>query len=103
MSADNWAVCPACYSEALDEWERLGKRVDESYGKIPVEEFDILRQEYNEGVEEEDYRTFREDYEFWVPEDDGVVKFSYKGYCKVCGVGTEFKEERRFWSKEDND
>lgn len=47
MSADNRAVCP------------------ESYGLVPVEEFDRMRTELQLDVAKPPEHTFREDYEFW--------------------------------------
>lgn len=74
MSADNWAVCPRCIGEA--------RSID--FGPIVPE------------VDEELYRTFREDYEFYGA-DEGVVTASYSGHCRKCGLETDFEHAHRFF------
>jgi hypothetical protein len=90
VSANNWAVCPRCIARARKrESDQLAK-VMASYGKIPVEQFDHARKSI-EPVEESDYRTFREDYEFYGAET-GTIEVSYSGHCGACGLGLDFQQ-----------
>jgi hypothetical protein len=67
-----------------------------SYGVVPPEEFDAAR-EALEPVDEEVYRTFREDYEFSGAETGEVTAF-YGGECSSCGLSAELRATKRFWS-----
>lgn len=79
--------------------------VTAAYGKVPVDEFDALRDAYAEKerlyVNPEDhneFRTFREDYEFYGA-DEGVVHVRYGGQCTKCGTGTTINQDHEFWRK----
>lgn len=67
----------------------------ESYGKVPVEEFDAARERLVD-PSADDFHTFREDYEFWGAED-GEVHALYKGRCTVCSLATKLELSKRFW------
>lgn len=97
MSADNWAVCPACLHEAREAHHALQAEATAAYGKVSVEEFDALRARAEKGVNEEDFRTFREDYEIYGA-DDGTIVVSYGGSCSKCKVGTSFTHYEPFWT-----
>lgn len=91
MSADNWAVCPRCMARARKaEADKLAE-VMASYGTVPVAEFDAARAAIKP-VRDQDYRTFREDYEIYGAEG-GLVQVSYSGHCDVCGLSLDFKDE----------
>jgi len=92
MSADNWDICPKCVANAVEELEARKAKVQEAYGKVSIEEFEAMRADTPETVDPEDFRTFREDYEFWGARD-GVVHASYKGHCKECGTDLGFKSD----------
>lgn len=92
MSADNWDVCPNCLKQAIADHEELQGQVVESYGKIPIEEFDALRAKADAGVKDENFRTFREDYEIYGA-PDGVIKVRYSGYCQICDAGVDFDHQ----------
>ena len=66
MSADNWARCPRCLSNARAALVRRQAELDASYGSIPLAEFDDLRGRVAAGTEAiedyESFRTFREDW-----------------------------------------
>lgn len=68
------------------------------YGSLPVEEFDAKRVALKT-PEPEDFRTLREDYEFYGAEE-GEVQADYSGSCSACGLGVELKAHKRFWSPE---
>lgn len=92
MSADNWAVCPRCLQRAKKrEADRLAE-VMASYGKVSVAEFDAARAAV-EPVREQDFTTFREDYEISGAKT-GTVTVSYSGNCDRCGLSLSFEESR---------
>ena len=91
MSANNWAVCPACLARVEAEKEGQRAATAEAYGKVPVEEFDALRSEASKPIDRERLRTFREDWEIGVDEDSVIV--SYTGACSVCGLCCNIKNE----------
>jgi hypothetical protein len=93
VSADNWAVCPECLKQAYAEHEELQGQVVDSYGKIPIEEFDALRAKVAEGVDVESLKTFREDYEIYGAET-GIIKVRYSGTCQACKCGVDFEFEK---------
>jgi hypothetical protein len=95
MSADNWAVCPRCFDGAQRKADEEKVAVMGTYGTVPVEEFDAAREALVE-PKPDDFRTFREDYEFYGAET-GVVKVNYRGACTVCGLGVELVDSRKFW------
>jgi hypothetical protein len=95
VSADNYAICPRCFQEACEKAAAERQRVTGLYGTLPVEEFDAQRAALKT-VEAEDYRTFREDYEFYGA-DDGEIRADYSGHCSVCSLQTELTARRRFW------
>lgn len=95
MSASNWAICPRCLDRANAQAARKAAAVAKKYGQVPVEEFDQLRAALKP-VKPEDYRTFREDYEFYGAEG-GLVTATYGGQCSKCSLGVEFQEDRQFY------
>ena len=97
MSASNWAICPRCVDNAEAESAERQNKVMAAYGKVPVEEFERMRAESDAAaVKEEDYRTFREDYEFYGAEDGEIVA-SYGGGCGTCGLTVSLRATKRFW------
>ena len=98
MSADNWAICPQCVDRAKAEAaERFQAAVD-AYGKVPSEEYERLRAEAQTSMDEESFRTFREDYEFYGA-SEGKVTASYRGHCQTCGLGIDFQHDRNFYAR----
>lgn len=95
MSADNWDICPKCLTEATAKAERKSASVSKLYGTVPVDEFDRRRAELKP-VEREDYRTFREDYEFYGA-DEAYVEASYRGSCSKCGLSVKLTARKDFW------
>ena len=89
MGANNWALCPRCAKErtaALDKMRAVLKR---SYGAVPVEEFDAMRQGLTDCENMPVKATLREDYEIHGA-PDGTVIVEYGCSCKVCGLTAEF-------------
>jgi hypothetical protein len=93
LSADSWGICPRCVERANEKF----KAAEEHLDKIdPTAREFINIKEPNE----EEFRTFREDYEFYVPEGRSaegenryVVKYSFSGQCQECFLGINFKGE----------
>lgn len=97
MSADNWTTCPRCLYRARATAETERAAVMDTYGLVPVDEFDAARAALSP-VDEDAYTTLREDYEFFGA-DKGEVQATYSCGCTICGLGTELEASRRFWSE----
>lgn len=98
MSADNWAICPNCLAEAKAAIDKERAEVYAKYGKVPPDDFDRLRDELPT-FDPEDYRTFKEYYEFYGAEE-GEVQASYGGSCTECGLQAELTASEKFWPLE---
>lgn len=96
MSADNWAICPRCLDRAYAEWSARLQVAADAYGKVPPDEYERLRSEALVPIDEETFRTFREDYEFYGAKE-GTIKAVYKGRCQTCDVGVEFEHAHPFY------
>ena len=96
MGADNWAVCPRCLRNAENAKRALEAKAQAAYGKVPVEEFEKLREAAAVPINVEKLRTFREDYELGM-EEDGTFEVSYHGSCsrrhpeQGCGYEHRFR------------
>lgn len=71
-------------------------QVTEGYGKMPIEEWDTLREQASRPLDDRERSTFREDYEFYGAET-GTITVSYSGSCSVCRLSVSFEEEHPFW------
>jgi|APFre7841882654_1041346.scaffolds.fasta_scaffold405628_2 hypothetical protein len=91
MSADNWTFCPKCNAKAAKARQALEKKVKDSYGKIPEEEYLQLKEKLKK--KEEPVTTLREDYELGIR--DGKFFVSYGASCSECNYSFHFKEERQ--------
>lgn len=104
MSADNWAVCPRCYYNAMEKWTKNLADIRSKYGLIEEEKYLALLNEADSNlVIQEDYRTFREDYEFYVPENEygkANLYISFSGECQVCDLSYSFEDKKHFWKAE---
>lgn len=103
MSADNWAVCPQCYTNETARVHDLKTTLDMSYGVVPLEQFDALRTTYEVANTELDYwgadtkyATFREDYEIYGAAE-GTITVSYRGGCSKCDLKHEFTINEQFY------
>jgi len=90
MGADNWAACPRCLARARAKEARELAAVMQSYGNVPVAEFDAARASVKP-AEPHMFTTFREDCEIYGAET-GAVKVNYGGTCETCGLHLEFSE-----------
>ena len=93
MSADNWAICPRCLAKAKATRAALNTESRAAYGVLPAEEYEALRGRAAEPINEEDFRTLREDYEVGIYA--GTFSVNYGGGCKACGLSHEFKHEEQ--------
>lgn len=95
MSADNWAVCPRCKKNEMNNIAELDRRAEESYGKVSIDDFIVMRLEAQKRREALPDRiaTFREDYEIFGAED-GAIEINYSGYCTECGLKLKFSDYR---------
>ena len=87
MSADNYAVCPQCITNAEYERANAQREANEQYGKISQDKYLALVRiaEYDKA---ENIRgavpTLREDYTIGVY-DNGEFRIEYSCNCHVCG------------------
>lgn len=92
MSATNWGECPACLKRAMDDKERQRKAAHEAYGRVPVDDYLLMRAESEKGVQIDS--TLREDYCQGMTEA-GKYYVHYRGECQNsdCSFLHEFTHE----------
>ena len=98
MSADSWTQCPRCYVTNREKAAELDKIAAESYGKVPAEKFDELRNDafsFRKGITSDSNFTesLREDYEVGI--QNGEFSVGYYGRCDTCGFEFSFKHEEK--------
>lgn len=89
MSADNWAKCPRCLKQAADKKKAAEEAMQLGYGKVPQEEFLVLKAEADAPIALED--TLREDYEVGIWQYD--FRLHYDASCEVCGFKFSYRYE----------
>ncbi|HXI40811.1 MAG TPA: hypothetical protein VNH83_12570, partial [Bryobacteraceae bacterium] len=89
MSADNWTVCPRCLADHEEFIAKMRLRAAESYGKVPVAEFQRLTMEAESEANTTMPENFREDYAIGVG-SDGSFDVVYEGRCKVCDLSFKY-------------
>ena len=92
MSADNWTKCPRCKKQQDQSLAASKARVDEAYGRVPVEQFDRMRRDYEDLRADGRPTTLREDWEIGA-DDEGEGEF-FVSYRASCPCGFSFKFER---------
>lgn len=90
MSADRWDTCPKCVEDKEKAFLTLSKEVANSYGKIPVEDFDLLRAKLDQERNKSHEETLREDYEFY--RDSYILHIDYQAECSKCGWKQRFSQ-----------
>ena len=88
MSADNWTICPRCNGRANKSAASAKKALQDSYGKVPQEEF-LQRLQELENNAPSLGDTLREDYELGII--DGEFYVDYRASCGVANCGFRFK------------
>lgn len=96
MSADGWKVCPRCVANWKANIDEATKALYDTYGKVPVEEFDRAREALTRKSAQSIGETFREDYEFYGAAD-GTVTADYSGGCSKCGLQARLKHSVTFY------
>lgn len=91
MSADNWAICPRCLKNAEVEKQKALESAAKAYGKATPDEWRAMTDEAAKPIDSEEFRTFREDYEFYINED-GEWSADYHGGCAKCKLEFTFKK-----------
>lgn len=91
MSADNRAVCPACFAKSEAKVSERKKLAVDSYGKVPAEQYlkNVKDAEATPVVES----TMREDWEASMDSSGHVVV--YYGCSCDCGFGYRHKHEKQ--------
>lgn len=90
MSADNYTTCPRCERRKAAALNQKAEELAETYGKLPLEQWEKLRDEHEAAKQLPVRQTFREDYEFHGAET-GEVTASYAASCSECGLSTSFE------------
>lgn len=90
MSADNWASCPACKKKQDNELIILQKEIEETYGRIPRDGWEKLKESNEKKMKLCLDQTLREDYEIGMFEE-GEFYVSYSASCSVCNFEFSFK------------
>jgi hypothetical protein len=91
MSADNYRTCPKCIRIADEKKQKAVQKANESYGKIPLEEWMQLQKKAEAPIILND--TLREDYYIGVDEE-GQFEIQYSCYCSVCGFKFTYKHDQ---------
>ncbi len=106
MSADRYCVCPRCFSNHGTKAQELEQTMSDSYGKIPVDDFNNLQQEHAQALSEGEFfpENLREDYEFNLS-DDGNFSVNYYAMCDKCNFKFSFHhtEAIKITESEDRD
>jgi hypothetical protein len=83
--ADNWAICPNCSRLRVEAQKALAKKIEESYGKIPQDQYlKLVNTEIDHLT-----RSLREDWEIRMLET-GELDISYSCHCRECGFKFKF-------------
>jgi rubredoxin len=81
MSADNWTYCPKCAKADKEEYESIKEKIDNSYGKIPQDEYILLVKRFENGLPEL-HQTLAEYYEIGILNNEFFIR--YRGKCDKC-------------------
>ena len=90
MSADNWAICPACYKREIANLEEQKKKFVTAYGKISEEKYLELQKIIEKGIDKESFRTLREDYNIHT-EEYGTFSVEYRCSCSICNFNYNYE------------
>ena len=88
MSADNWTKCPKCTLLALKKKQEEIAAVAESYGKVPLAEYEAALIKSREPTERT--ATLMECFEF-VMDVGGGFSATYSARCDKCGFSHNFE------------
>ena len=84
MSAERYDTCPICTNKV----QKLNKELEESYGKIPYDEWYQKKQEIQPGLESETLAMW---YELYIQGNYLVIDVGLA--CRECNFGFKFKHK----------
>ena len=90
MSADNWSICPKCKVTAEHAAASAATKARESYGNVPVEQYQRMIDEADKIASKGLEDTLREDFSVGV-KADGTFEVIYGCRCGTCGFAFTFK------------
>lgn len=85
MYAMNFLSCPNCRKIEKENDEAEQKKIDDLYGKIPVEEWLKMRDEYMNRTPVAAKTSLREEFDLFGA-DAGTFSLNYRCECTVCGM-----------------
>ena len=86
-------MCPKCLLKSRRNWRSAKQKLADSYGKIPVAEFDEMQAALvDEPTAANQEETLREDYEFYL-DPECVFTAEYSCRCSKCSFGHIFKHK----------
>ena len=94
MSARNWTACPKCAIIKEAELTKLINKTEDSYGKVPAQEYRALLNK-QEGLKNEinnPPERMGENYQFTFS-DLNKCTVHYSAYCNLCGFKFSFNHE----------
>lgn len=92
MSADRWSICPKCTERREQKIAKLHSDVEDSYGKVTIEEWDNLRARVRKLEDSDKEDTLCEDFDTRINEE-WIFSVSYKAGCSECGFTYAFSTE----------
>jgi hypothetical protein len=93
MSANNWAICPRCKIDFDKKRAELVASLKASYGKVPADEYLLLKEATDEECKNEQEQTLREDWGIGT-DPDGQFGVSYSAKCE-CGFAFHYEHEEQ--------
>lgn len=91
MGADNWDPCPRCVDQAQSSYDERVRSHQANYGIITAEEW--IEEGNSLAAPKEIENTFREDYEWWVDDEDATLHGVFRGICTKCGLSVKHEVE----------
>ncbi len=102
MSSDNWGICPRCFANARFDYEAAQRTVQESYGTIPMEDFEELQVALGEPPTEESMPySLREYCEFSMSPSGGFYIY-YGCSCEACDFKHDFTHTKQIEVDDDD-
>lgn len=96
MSDFKIGYCPRCSKNHREKVEKKREEVRKAYGQVSMEVWEKMRLElekmrlgFDELQNEMTGRSFRQESDFYGPED-GVITLKYYGRCQDCGLTVRF-------------
>jgi len=101
MSVNNWRFCPQCLSQAIKEYETAERTLTESYGKVSLGEFNIMRAQLGDPPPNKTMQlNLGEVWELGVS-DTGKLSIYYGCTCRLCGFTFDFNHDEQLEINDD--